>query len=79
MIAGFWTYGGDNRIGSDKRIIERAYRNAGIDELSVRSGNEAPHPMDESARDGRRSFFKNHLGINANVQIEPPAGTFVAA
>jgi hypothetical protein len=79
MIAGFWIYGGDNRIGSDKRIIERGYRNAGIDELSIGSGNEAPRQTDESALDGRRGFVKNHLGINANVHIEPPAGTFVAA
>ena len=79
MIAGFWIHGDDTRIGPDMQIVERAYRNVGIVELSVRSGNEAPHQMDESALDGRRSFVKNHLGINANVQIEPPAGTFVAA
>ena len=27
----------------------------------------------------QRVFVKNHLGISANVQIEPPAGTFVDA
>lgn len=79
VIAGHWIYGGYNRIGYDKCIIERAYRNVGIVELSVRSGNEAPHQTDESSLDGRRSFAITHLGINANVQIEPPAGTFVAA
>ena len=79
MIAGFWIYGGDNRIGPDMQIVERPCRNVGIVELSVRSGDEAPHQTDESARDGRRSLIKIYLGINANVQIEPPAGTFVAA
>jgi len=39
----------------------------------------AQHQTDESGRNGRRSFVKNHLGINANVQMEPPAGTLLAA
>jgi hypothetical protein len=79
VIAGFWIYGGDNRLGPDMQILERPCRSVGIVELSVRIGNEASHQTGESDRDGRRSFVKSHLGINANVQIEPPAGTFVAA
>jgi hypothetical protein len=55
---------------------QRGYRNVGIVESSVWSGNEAPN---ESARDGRRSFVKSHLGISANVQTEPPVGILAAA
>jgi hypothetical protein len=53
--------------------------NAVIVELNIRSGNEAPHQTDESAREVWRSFIKSHLGINANVQTEPPVGILLAA
>jgi hypothetical protein len=60
-------------------VLERNYRNVGVVELSVRSGNEAAHQTDESAHDGWHSFVKSHLDINANVQTEPPVGILLAA
>ena len=49
--------------------------------LRVTEARDAGHRLglERLAEKRPASFIKNHLGINANVQIEPPAGTFVAA